>query len=565
MSKSNTSPIKLLICSVIATIISIDIGLLAVGKAGFADQPARAEAGGALTNSNASNNPMSEVEKEEVETARPSKWWKGNLHAHSFWSDGNDFPEMIAKWYHDQGYNFLALTDHNVLSAGERWIDEATIVKRGGEEALEKYRSAWEDGWIETRQVALPKKKPAEKKPAEKQKVEAVKSDEGSNSDAGDEQESNASESGKTEPGKIESGKIESGKTESGKTESGKTESGKTESTESIETQATEPEAVQFKTQYRLKTLEEFRPKFESPGQFLMMQGEEISDKAAGVPIHMNATNLLSVIRPVGGETPREAINNNLRAVQEQADQYQRPILVHLNHPNFGWAVTAEDLAAVTNERFFEVYNGHPGINHLGDDSRPSVERMWDIANTIRVGELNAPPMFGLGTDDGHHYHGKQTARPGRGWVMVRSASLEPAALISAMNEGDFYCSSGVTLADVKFDRESRTISLVIDPDDDATYRTQFIGTRKNYDQESLPRIDSDGKPIRATRIYSKDVGQVLATDESLSPTYHLQGDELFVRAVITSSLAHADESFKDQKQQAWTQPVGWDLGGEGR
>ncbi|MFO0064709.1 MAG: hypothetical protein ACK523_01980, partial [Pirellulaceae bacterium] len=29
----------------------------------------------------------------------PARWWKGNLHTHSFWSDGNDFPEMISEWY----------------------------------------------------------------------------------------------------------------------------------------------------------------------------------------------------------------------------------------------------------------------------------------------------------------------------------------------------------------------------------------------------------------------------------------------------------------------------------
>lgn len=29
------------------------------------------------------------------------RWWKGNLHTHSLWSDGDDFPEMIACWYRD--------------------------------------------------------------------------------------------------------------------------------------------------------------------------------------------------------------------------------------------------------------------------------------------------------------------------------------------------------------------------------------------------------------------------------------------------------------------------------
>jgi hypothetical protein len=49
-------------------------------------------------------------------TADGPRWWKGNLHTHSFWSDGDDFPEMIADWYKTRGYHFLGLSDHNVLS-----------------------------------------------------------------------------------------------------------------------------------------------------------------------------------------------------------------------------------------------------------------------------------------------------------------------------------------------------------------------------------------------------------------------------------------------------------------
>ena len=35
-----------------------------------------------------------------------AKWWKGNLHTHSQWSDGDDYPEQIAKWYKTNGYHF---------------------------------------------------------------------------------------------------------------------------------------------------------------------------------------------------------------------------------------------------------------------------------------------------------------------------------------------------------------------------------------------------------------------------------------------------------------------------
>ena len=77
-----------------------------------------------------------------------------------------------------------------------------------------------------------------------------------------------------------------------------------------------------------------------------MIQGEEISDEAEGVPVHMNATNIQEVIEPQGGKTVAEAIDNNLRAVEEQAKRTGKEILVHLNHPNFGYAVTAEDIAS---------------------------------------------------------------------------------------------------------------------------------------------------------------------------------------------------------------------------
>lgn len=55
--------------------------------------------------------------------AQPSRWWKGNLHTHSLWTDGTDFPEMIASWYQTNGYNFLAVTEHDMLQEGVRWVD----------------------------------------------------------------------------------------------------------------------------------------------------------------------------------------------------------------------------------------------------------------------------------------------------------------------------------------------------------------------------------------------------------------------------------------------------------
>ena len=432
-----------------------------------------------------------------------TQWYRGNLHTHSFWSDGNDFPEMITKWYVDHGYHFLALTDHNVLSQGERWMDLAAIEQRAGKSAMDKYLAEFGDEWVQTREKPKPPVKAA--KDGAKQATDGRK---GSNETRSEE---------------------------------------KSEDTEVAQ-------------QVRLRGLEEFRGKYEATGKFLMIAAEEISDRAQGVPVHMNAMNLQKLISPVGGSTVVEAINNNLRAAEEQAKETGHPIMVHLNHPNFGWAVTAEELAEVTNERFFEVYNGHPSINHLGDSTRPGVEKMWDIANTIRIAELKAHPMFGLATDDSHHYHGhpNRDARTGRGWVMVRAKNLSPEALIGAMNAGEFYSSSGVELESVEFESTERVFSLKIKPLPGVTYTTQFVGTRKSYDKSSTVQLDADGKPRRVSRVYSEDVGTVLMTSDALEPIYQFAGDELFVRAVVTSSRVHPNPSFKNQKEQAWTQPVGW-------
>ena len=48
-------------------------------------------------------------------------WQKGNLHTHSFWSDGDDFPEMIIDWYKENDYQFIALSDHNTIAEGVYW------------------------------------------------------------------------------------------------------------------------------------------------------------------------------------------------------------------------------------------------------------------------------------------------------------------------------------------------------------------------------------------------------------------------------------------------------------
>ena len=78
-----------------------------------------------------------------------SRWWKGNLHTHSLWSDGDDYPEAVVDWYKKNGYDFVALSDHNVLARGDRWID--VTASAGGIVAFESYVTAFGPDWVEQR------------------------------------------------------------------------------------------------------------------------------------------------------------------------------------------------------------------------------------------------------------------------------------------------------------------------------------------------------------------------------------------------------------------------------
>jgi hypothetical protein len=228
----------------------------------------------------------------------------------------------------------------------------------------------------------------------------------------------------------------------------------------------------------------------------------------------------------------------------------------HINHPNFKWAITAEELMQVEGERFFEVYNGHPSVHNEGDALHAGTERVWDIILTERLAVLGKEPMFGLATDDSHNYHNepKKLSHPGRGWVMVRAATLEIGELIKAMEAGDFYASSGVTLQDVR--REPGRLSVVIAAEPGVTYITEFIGTRKGYDPSRQPVTDESGAALRVTQRYSQDIGAVLGKVEGTSASYTLKGDEIYVRAHVISSKAKADPARAVEFEEAWTQPL---------
>lgn len=383
-------------------------------------------------------------------------WFKGNTHTHSLWSDGNDFPESIFAWYKDNGYHFVAMSDHNVLQSGTRWMSVEDIRKRQraiGRDAISKCVARFGSEWIERR-----------------------------------------SENG----------------------------------VESI----------------RLRTLEECRELLSSQGEFYLLPAEEISNTSAGgAPIHINALNTPEVIPAIKDESisPEEVVTKSLELVKATEEKTGKPILAHINHPNFRWALRPEDLLKIAEGGFIEIYNGHPGVNHLGDETRPGDEMIWDIANTIRIAELDAPPLLGVATDDSHTYHGGDVS-PGRGWVRVGAETLDGDSIVLAMRAGRFYASSGVEPIRIHFDQETRNLSIELPEIEGVSYETEFIGSRRGYDASA----EQSG------------IGEIFAVKTGTSIAFSAPEEALFLRARITSSRKHPNPSWQGQWEQAWTQPVGW-------
>lgn len=135
---------------------------------------------------------------------------------------------------------------------------------------------------------------------------------------------------------------------------------------------------------------------------------------------------------------------------------------------------------------------------------------------------------------------------------MVRSPVLDAESLMRAMERGDFYASTGVTLTEVRHEGQRLTVTIRGDPG--VTYMTRFIGTRRGYDTSSVAVHDSAGVPV--TRRYSQDVGAILSEMLGTTASYTMRGDELYVRARIASTRAKANPSYAGEVEMAWTQPV---------
>ncbi|MEZ5418821.1 MAG: CehA/McbA family metallohydrolase [Vicinamibacterales bacterium] len=297
------------------------------------------------------------------------RWYKGNTHTHTTESDGDSSPEEVTRWYRDQGYQFLVLSDHNVLT----------------------------------------------------------------------------------------------------------------------------PTAALARA-------------FGVPEQFLLVPGEEVTDAFDRRPLHMNGLNVARLVEPRHGSSVADTLRRNVEAIRDARG------VPHINHPNFGWAITPADLAAVPGYRLLEIFNGHPLVNNEGGGAAPGLEAVWD--GMLRAGRR----VYGIAVDDAHYFKRPWDARapkPGQGWVVVHAPRLEAGALMASLEEGEFYASTGVELDGYVGGRDA--ITFRIRPVGDTRYRSTLIDA-------TGPVETVDGETVR----------------------FALGGRRGYARVTVADSNGH----------RAWTQPV---------
>jgi hypothetical protein len=298
-------------------------------------------------------------------------WFKGNTHTHTTNSDGDSSPDEVARWYREHGYQFLVLSDHNVLTS-----------------------------------------------------VEALNALHGKD------------------------------------------------------------------------------------GSFLLIKGEEVTDRFDGKQVHVNGLDVGERVEPQKGTSLLDVVQRNIDAIRQVRG------VPHINHPNFGWALTTDILQQVRRMKLLEIYNGHPQVNNLGGGGVPGLEEAWDAVLS------SGTTMYGIAVDDAHTFKqpgNPAVAGPGRGWVMVRAERLETGAILAALEQGQFYASTGVEISDIV--TTGRSMTVTVKKDVWSKYRIQFFGRGGRLLHEAL---DSPAE-------------------------YTFRGDEGYVRARVLESNGRV----------AWVQPVG--------
>ncbi len=178
-------------------------------------------------------------------------------------------------------------------------------------------------------------------------------------------------------------------------------------------------------------------------------------------------------------------------------------------------------------------------MNNYGDANHPSTEVMWD--EMLSAGKL----IYGVSSDDAHHFQtiAPNKSNPGRGWVMVRAATLDPDTITAAMLQGEFYASNGVFLK--RCDRG---------PD---RYRVEVDTRRTRRELETNWRLR--GRFVeRGTKGYRIELigpqGTILETVRGTRGEFLIDRSLSYVRAKVTFTR-RKPQTNQLEEYYAWGQP----------
>ena len=276
-----------------------------------------------------------------TKAAEPIKkrWYKGDLHQHCQWSDGDYFPEWSANWYKTHGYHFICPSDHNVFQDEELRFQCGIGYPMPEINDKEGFRSAFKD--------ATSYWKPLREQP-------------------------------NREWAKLTLKDIEVQKETFGE--------------DSIESRTFE--GVTF---VRLKTFDEVSAMMNEPGRFLMIPGYEHT----GPNIHMNLINVRETLPENWPEESYEILRQNFEKAEEvyEGQNY----LFTANHPLWPYYnMQPSDLIRLPQIRLYELTNNgfsQNGMTRVPGATFP--EKMWDVINAYRASH-DQGLLFGMGSDDFH-------------------------------------------------------------------------------------------------------------------------------------------------------------------
>ena len=419
-------------------------------------------------------------------------WYKGALHTHTFASDGTGFPEEVVLAHRRKGYDFVAITDHNVMNADRNlWLPVLTPAQgpfQGGlpyvggcsyEEAVDRYR--------------------------------------------------------KNCPGEVD---------------------------------------LKHNASYeyvRVKTLAEVARRYDEPGRFLVLRGEEIShwfdDPRGGRrQLHLGAVNLEKQLLLPERRNIAATLHADRIAAEKQFASRREPGLFIFNHPHGYWYDLEPRLLIDEPEvRHFELVNsnvdGVGGEESMADKLPRDNEMFWDMVNAFRA-DREEKLLFAAAADDAHRYApGEIDRRVGAGmaWVMVRvRGRFTRRSLIDAMNRGDYYPSCGVLFETIDFDPGSGRLAVRVKAEKGVKYRIRFMVSKRGFDRNFTVReMVHPRRPLfRSVALPGEGIGVTAAEFDGTAAEYRLRPDDLYVRAVAVSDRpARCRSNRHPAWESAWTQP----------